>query len=220
MDDKLIPFLDQWNFLASIQGLTSTKLADATLGQVEVAIPLILPLVWKKKNHDDGHHPLQGYSIPYPRLPLVLANRIFIVKKEIPQTLTNRLIRLAALQNLEFYNALAMRNKPRVIGCAENFPHHIGLPMGYLEAMNELLREHDIQAVYQNERIPERTISVRFIGKLRKDYTKAAQKMLEHETGVLCAPTAFGKTVTAAALIARRKVSTLVLVHRTALLRQ
>jgi len=37
---------------------------------------------------------------------------------------------------------------------------------------------------------------------------------------VLCAPTAFGKTVTAAALIARRKVSTLVLVHRTELLRQ
>ena len=37
---------------------------------------------------------------------------------------------------------------------------------------------------------------------------------------MLCAPTAFGKTVTAAALIARRKVSTLVLVHRTELLRQ
>jgi len=44
--------------------------------------------------------------------------------------------------------------------------------------------------------------------------------MLKHEVGVLCAPTAFGKTVTAAALIARRKVSTLVLVHRTDLLRQ
>ena len=37
---------------------------------------------------------------------------------------------------------------------------------------------------------------------------------------VLCAPTAFGKTVTAAALIARRGVNTLVLVHRTELLRQ
>ena len=38
--------------------------------------------------------------------------------------------------------------------------------------------------------------------------------------GVLCAPTAFGKTVIAAAVIARRKVSTLILVHRTELLRQ
>lgn len=44
--------------------------------------------------------------------------------------------------------------------------------------------------------------------------------MLEHDAGVLCAPTAFGKTVTAAALIAWRGVNTLVLVHRTELLKQ
>jgi superfamily II DNA or RNA helicase len=36
----------------------------------------------------------------------------------------------------------------------------------------------------------------------------------------VCAPTAFGKTVTAAAIIARRGVNTLVLVHRTELLKQ
>ena len=44
--------------------------------------------------------------------------------------------------------------------------------------------------------------------------------MLHHDAGVLCAPTAFGKTVTAAAMIARRGVNTLVLVHRTELLKQ
>ena len=44
--------------------------------------------------------------------------------------------------------------------------------------------------------------------------------MLKNDTGVLCAPTAFGKTVTAAAMIASRGVTTLVLVHRTGLLRQ
>ena len=38
--------------------------------------------------------------------------------------------------------------------------------------------------------------------------------------GVLCAPTAFGKTVTAAAMIARRGVNALMLVHRTELLKQ
>ena len=44
--------------------------------------------------------------------------------------------------------------------------------------------------------------------------------MLKHDAGVLCAPTAFGKTVSAAAIIARRGVNTLVLVHRTELLKQ
>lgn len=44
--------------------------------------------------------------------------------------------------------------------------------------------------------------------------------MLHYDTGVLCAPTAFGKTVIAAAMIAERGVNTLVLVHRTELLKQ
>lgn len=41
-----------------------------------------------------------------------------------------------------------------------------------------------------------------------------------HSNGVLHATTAFGKTVTAAAIIARKKVSTLILVHSKALLAQ
>src|SRR5439155_22070380 len=47
-----------------------------------------------------------------------------------------------------------------------------------------------------------------------------AEAMLRHETGVLSATTAFGKTVLAAWLIARRGVNTLVLVHRQQLLEQ
>ena len=42
----------------------------------------------------------------------------------------------------------------------------------------------------------------------------------EHDEGILCAPTAFGKTAVAAWLIAARKVNTLVLVHRQQLLDQ
>ena len=44
--------------------------------------------------------------------------------------------------------------------------------------------------------------------------------MLKHQTVILSAPTAFGKTVMAASIIARRKVSTLILVHRAELLQQ
>ena len=47
-------------------------------------------------------------------------------KADLPQPLTNRLIRLAAFQNPEFHKVQAMRlpvwNKPRIIGCAENYP--------------------------------------------------------------------------------------------------
>jgi len=226
VDDKLIPYQDQWNFLASIKRFTNTELADAILRASEGRHPLDVAFAVEEESKP-WIRPSTSTRIldPLPKsLPLVLANQIFIAKKEIPQTLTNRLIRLAAFRNPEFYKAQAMRlpvwNKPRIIGCAENFPHYIALPRGCLEAVHELLCKNDVQPVHQDERIPGRTISVRFLGNLRKDQTKAVQEMLEHETGVLCAPTAFGKTVTAAALIDRRKVSTLVLVHRTALLRQ
>jgi len=72
----------------------------------------------------------------------------------------------------------------------------------------------------RDERFGGEPIDVSFVGTLRLDQEAAIASMLRHDAGVLCAPTAFGKTVTAAALIARRGVNTLVLVHRTELLKQ
>ena len=46
------------------------------------------------------------------------------------------------------------------------------------------------------------------------------QKILSQELALLSAPTAFGKTVVAAAMIAKRGVNTLILVHRQQLIDQ
>jgi hypothetical protein len=82
-------------------------------------------------------------------LRVTLANLVYFEKVQLPQPLANRLIRLAAFQNPEFYRAQAMRmsvwDKPRVIGCAENYPQHIALPRGCLNAAEELLRDHGIR---------------------------------------------------------------------------
>jgi superfamily II DNA or RNA helicase len=115
---------------------------------------------------------------------------------------------------------LSVWNKPRVIGCAQNFPKHIALPRGCLDAALELLAGNGITAELQDERFAGDPIDVSFLGTLRPDQEVAVSAMLSHDVGILCAPTAFGKTVSAAALIAKRCVNTLVLVHRTELLRQ
>jgi superfamily II DNA or RNA helicase len=157
-------------------------------------------------------------------LTATLSNLIYFEKKALPQALTNRLIRLAAFQNPEFFKAQAMRfsvwDVPRVIGCAENFPNHIGLPRGCLDAARELLRDNGIQCELVDERSNGSSLELTFTGKLRADQEVAVQEVAKHDAGVLCAPTAFGKTVTAAALIAQRGVNTLILVHRTELLKQ
>ncbi|MFH2114742.1 MAG: DEAD/DEAH box helicase family protein [Spirochaetota bacterium] len=228
VDEHLQPYTDQWAFLASIRPMSCRDLDDTTLRASGGHPPLDVAFTDTDENTKPWLRPSPvptrlGGPLP-ESLPLILANQIFIAKADLPQPLSNRLIRLAAFQNPEFYKAQAMRlpvwDKPRIIGCAENLTQHIGLPRGCLDEVLDLLRANDIRPELRDERLTGRRAAVKFIGTLRKDQKTAMQEMLKHETGVLCAPTAFGKTVTAAALIARRKVSTLVLVHRTELLRQ
>lgn len=228
VDEYLQHHPDQWAFLASIRCLSKRELEDAILRASGGRHPLDVGSVAEDEDSKPWQRPSPVHTRiagPMPEsLSLVLANQIFIAKADLPQSLANRLIRIAAFQNPEFYKAQSMRlpvwNKPRIIGCAENHPQHIGLPRGCLDAVADLLRENDIRWELQDERLPIRKVTVKFTGTLRKDQKVAVREMLKHEVGVLQAPTAFGKTVTAAALIAKRKVSTLVLVHRTELLRQ
>ena len=64
-------------------------------------------------------------------------------------------------------------------------------------------------------RCPGEVLDVTFAGALRDEQQRAVEAMMRTDTGVLSAPPAFGKTVIAAAMIARRRVNTLVLVHRS-----
>jgi len=136
----------------------------------------------------------------------------------------DRLIRIAAFQNPEFYKAQTMRlstyGKPRVISCSESFPEHIGLPRGCLEEVVSLFKEHGVKIEIQDERTTGQNIDVSFRAELRADQHDAVRQLLAYDEGILCAPTAFGKTVVGACLIARRGVSTLILVHRRQLMDQ
>ncbi len=162
---------------------------------------------------------------PLPKsLELTLGDQIYIAKDGLPPGLRNRLLRLAAFQNPEFYKAQAMRlptyDKPRIIGCAEDHIRYLGLPRGCLEEVQGLLADLHIEAVVRDERYAGVALDVKFQGELRPEQMIAAEALLRHDTGVLSATTAFGKTVVAAWLIAQRGVNTLVLVHRRQLLEQ
>lgn len=228
VDSYLSPYPDQWSFLASIQPMAAHDIEPTILRATGGVHPLDVTFIdeedlatpWKRES--TSNRKLAG---PIPKsLRVTLANLIYFEKAQLPQALANRLIRLAAFQNPEFYKAQAMRmsvwDKPRVIGCAENYPQHIALPRGCLDAALSLLRDNGIACDLKDERFSGTPLAVAFVGTLRIDQETAISALLQHDAGVLCAPTAFGKTVTAAAMIARRGVNTLVLVHRTELLKQ
>jgi superfamily II DNA or RNA helicase/very-short-patch-repair endonuclease len=86
--------------------------------------------------------------------------------------------------------------------------------------VESLLSDLKVEARVRDERYPGKPLEVEFQGKLHVEQEAAAKMMLTHDTGILSATTAFGKTVIAAWLIAQRKLNTLVLVHRRQLLEQ
>jgi hypothetical protein len=162
---------------------------------------------------------------PLPEnLEVVLGDQVYIAKEGLAPALRNRLLRLAAFQNPEFYKAQAMRlptyDKPRIVNCAEDHPNHIALPRGCLEDVQALLRSFKVNPVLPDERFTGHPLKVSFRGVLRPEQQAAAKALMAQDFGVLSATTAFGKTVLAAWLIAQRGVNTLVLVHRRQLLEQ
>lgn len=228
VDANLAPYPDQWAFLDSIQPMEPQDIEPTMLRAMGGMHPLDVTFIddedlatpWKCET--TASKKLTG-QMP-KSLSVTLANQLYFEKAQLPQALANRLIRLAAFQNPEFYRAQAMRvsvwDKPRVIGCAENYPQHIALPRGCFDAATALLADNSIRCDLKDERTAGGPIDIDFAGTLRLDQEAAVSAMLHYDTGVLCAPTAFGKTVTAAAIIVRRGVNTLVLVHRTELLKQ
>ena len=231
LDSAFVQWADQWAFLASVRKIGRPQVEEI----VEDAERRGRILGVRLPPPDDGE--TEPWTAPPSRrreaaivgdlpetLELVLGNQIYIPKQGLHPGLRNRLLRLAAFQNPEFYRAQAMRlstySKPRVIACAEDLPHHIGLPRGCLDDVRKTLTDLGVRTAIRDERRDGSRLEVKFQGELRQQQKAAADAMLRHETGVLAATTAFGKTVVAAWLIARRGVNTLVLVHRRQLLDQ
>jgi superfamily II DNA or RNA helicase len=233
IDSDFQPFPDQWEFLSTIQRMPAdaaeTVVAEAqrkgdligvrmsSAEDQDAQDPWALPPSRRRKER-----PIEG---PLPKtVQIVRANLVYVEKRDLPPAMLNRLLRLAAFQNPEFYKAQAMRlstyDKPRVIACGEEFPQHIAVPRGCLRETLALLEAHKIRAEVRDERNTGTAIEVEFEGQLRAPQQEAAEKIAAHDEGILCAPTAFGKTAVAAWLIARRRVNTLVVVHRQQLLDQ
>lgn len=167
----------------------------------------------------------------YPKqLPLILANRLFIDTKVLPNRLQAQLIRLASYNNPNFYKAQAMRFSTfgisRRVCLAHLEQETLSLPRGCLMACLALLQQYQIKVVIDDKRqtgvklLPE--IPTKLINQiiLMPEQQQAVQTILQSDIGVLQAPTGFGKTLVAMNVMVARNTNTLILVHNKALLKQ
>ena len=228
------PYDDQWAYLSSLPRISAAAVSDL----VEAAeltgrvLGVRMPVDEEQANEPWKMSPSRRSTprrldVPVPpTIKITLADQIYIDRSELPSAMIAKLVRLAAFQNPEFYRAQAMRlptfGKPRIVSCAELHPRHVALPRGSFDEAMGFLSDHGVTADLDDLRedgthLPE---TVRFRGELRPPQSRAFDALAEHDTGVLAATTAFGKTVVAAALIALRARNTLVLVHRRELLSQ
>ena len=130
-----------------------------------------------------------------------------------------KLKRIASFSNPVFFKTQALRFStngiPRFICLAEVENGYLSLPRGCFDEALALLDSNLIKIELDDKR--KQGISLKgliFKGELRKDQKKAVTTVAKYDLGVLHAPTAFGKTVTDIALIHKRKVNTLILVHQ------
>lgn len=233
LENDLKPFDDQWQLLSSVRRVSRNivekivtdarrdgaiiNVAAPSYDDMETEDPWILP-----PSKKGTLKPVQG---PFPEsVKIVRANLLYIDKAELSPSLLNRLRLLAAFQNPEFFKNQAMRlpvyDKPRVIDCSEYTGKYLALPRGCIDDVATLFKKYAVKIEVEDLRFSGKKISAQFVGKLRASQESTIDQLIKRDLALLSAPTAFGKTVVAAAMIAKRQVNTLVLVHRQQLIDQ
>ena len=223
VDENFNAYADQWKMLSQINKLSELKL-DSLLRQRSV--PTLGELSktseskpWETPQIDDA----QTYDYP-KQIVLTRANMLYVPLACLSAKCVNIFKRIAAFRNPEFYEKQGMRlstyNIPRIISCSEMTDDYLALPRGCEDAVCDILTQHGVKIMISDKTNHGHNINVTFRGELRDEQQKATEAFAEHNIGTLSATTAFGKTVFAIGMIAKRKVNTLVLVHNKALLEQ
>jgi superfamily II DNA or RNA helicase len=231
VDDSFQVVADQWAYLSSVRRLYRHEL-DFVLKEFLPKANLKRPdafedIAWLTDNEildktsvaQDHDYPLDGKDVEITFGPM-----LSIPIEGLPTKVIARLKKTSSFANPEFYKLQRMRMQtypnPRFIFSGEMRPDHLLLPRGVLDKVTKILQEAGAAIVIRDERIGKKRVKPTFDGTLTPVQEKAVKKIRESDIGILMAPPGAGKTVMACKLIADRKVSTLILVHRQPLLEQ
>ena len=238
VDEDFIPFDDQWAYLSSVKKL-SEKAVQARCTEIAKTVSDFLPgdnsarnkllnVYSSDPNAQSNNQPAQNARLTQKDFSSVVhitfSNQIEITKAGISERALGIFRRTAVFLNPEYLKKLQMRlplyNIPRYIDCSDETENALRLPRGSLAQIEKLLNDCNTHYEITDKREQGIRIEINFTGKLYDEQKAALQAMLKSDIGILSAGTGFGKTVTAASLIAERKTNTMILVQTHTLLEQ
>ena len=223
VDNDFLVYKDQWAFLYNLKKIQESTIDQLLrlhyqeeLGKLSMSSenkPWVTPLP-QNITQEDFH----------AKVEIIKADKLYIPLKAVSAKVLNHLKRIAAFKNPEFYSKQALRLStyviPRIISCFDITNEYLAMPRGCEDATLSFLNDNAVTYTITDKTNHGNKISVSFQGEEREEQLEAINALLPYTNGILHATTAFGKTVTAAAIIARKKVNTLILVHSKALLKQ
>ena len=223
VDNDFLVYKDQWAFLYNLKKIQESTIdqllrlhSQEELGKLSMSSeskPWVTPLP-QNITQEDFH----------AKVEIIRADKLYIPLKAVSAKVLNHLKRIAAFKNPEFYSKQALRLStyaiPRIISCFDITNEYLAMPRGCEDATRSFLNDNAVTYTIIDKTNHGNKISVSFQGEEREEQLEAINALLPYTNGILHATTAFGKTVTAAAIIARKKVNTLILVHSKALLKQ
>jgi superfamily II DNA or RNA helicase len=233
IDKEGLPYSDQWAKLASIEKMSPAQLSKHLTELVKAS-----SLIDEETSGDSNHKPWQRSETSKSsqreiikvancpeKITLILANQVYVPISNLPGKITSSLKRCAVFANPEFFKRQTLRfstiGTSRYICSAHIESDYLILPRGCLADIENILSQQNIAIEHDDKRFEGESLSkIKFNGKLKNQQTKAVTALLEKDNGVFVASTGFGKTVTGLALVAKRKINTLILVHNRQLAEQ
>lgn len=211
----LEPWPDQWAFLGSVERLAPEQLERLLAESEEVAVGA--------EAFTGRRSARRGERLP-SEITCAIGAGLAIPSTGLPPSLLAELKHLASLHNPLFYERQRLRlsthQTPRLIRCYDEDLTHLHLPRGLLAQLEDAVTSAGSRLLTTDDRPTHGRLPLKFLGELTPLQETAVAAMLAHHDGVLVAPPGTGKTVIACALIAERKLPTLILAHRKPLLEQ
>ncbi len=159
------------------------------------------------------------------KLHITLSNGIYVDNTNIKPSLQNKIRRMAAISNPVYYKNQAIgtsnfETSRWIYLGQDHLSGYIEIPRGLYGTLVDNLEQAKIPYEIDDERQKGRAIDVVFKGELREEQKTAMNEILQFDNGILHAATAFGKTVVCSAIIAEKKVNTLIILESSALMEQ